>query len=117
MNPALPSTYSFIAKVVDEVEAMYHEAGVKLPGIHIGGDEVPDGAWDGSTSAMKMAKERGVSGRHGLHGEFVRKVGRIMRDRNIPIFGWQDIYTGYDDEYHTEISPLAGGVNCWVRLA
>ena len=114
MNPALPSTYSFIAKVVDEVEAMYHEAGVKLPGIHIGGDEVPDGAWDGSTSAMKMAKERGVSGRHGLHGEFVRKVGRIMRDRNIPIFGWQDIYTGYDDEYHTEISPLVGGVNCWV---
>ena len=47
MNPAMPGTYAFIAKIVDEIEAMYHEAGVTLPGIHLGGDEVPEGAWDG----------------------------------------------------------------------
>lgn len=114
MNPALPGTYAFIAKVVDEIEAMYHEAGVPLPGIHLGGDEVPDGAWDGSPAAMKMAQERGVSGRHGLHGEYVKKVARIMRDRSIPLFGWQDIYTGYDEEYHPQVAPQVGGVNVWV---
>lgn len=114
MNPALPGTYAFIAKVVDEIEAMYHEAGVKLHGIHLGGDEVPEGAWDGSSSAMKMAAERGVSGRRGLQGEFVRKAAHIFRDRNIPLFGWQDIYTGHDDEYHIAIAPQVGGVNCWV---
>lgn len=114
MNPALPGTYAFIAKVVDEIEAMYHDAGVKLPGIHLGGDEVPEGAWDGSGAAMKMAAERGVSGRHGLQGEYVRKVARIMRDRSIPLFGWQDICTDYDDEFHAEIAPVVGGVDCWV---
>lgn len=114
MNPALPGTYAFIAKVVDDIEAMYHEAGVSLPGIHLGGDEVPEGAWDGSPAAMKMAAEKGVEGRHGLQGEFVKKVARILRDRTIPLFGWQDIYTGYDDSHHIQVSPLVGGVNCWV---
>lgn len=114
MNPALPSTYAFIAKVVDEIEAMYHEAGVPLPGIHLGGDEVPDGAWDGSAAAAEMSEITGAKGRHGLHGEYVKKVARIMRDRGIPLFGWQDIYTGYGDGHHRQVAPQVGGVNCWV---
>lgn len=117
MNPAMPGTYAFIAKVVDEIEAMYHEAGVNLPGIHLGGDEVPEGAWDGSPAAIKMAAEKGLNGRHGLQGEFVKKIARIMRDRSIPMLGWQDIYTGYDDEYHPQVAPQVGGVNCWVSPA
>ncbi|KAF5271129.1 hypothetical protein FQR65_LT17724 [Abscondita terminalis] len=36
MNPALPSTYTFIAKVVDELKAMHKAAGVELKTIHLG---------------------------------------------------------------------------------
>lgn len=114
MNPAAPGTYRFIAKVVDEIAGMYKDAGVPLPGIHLGGDEVPEGAWDGSPEAMAMAKERGVSGRHGLQGEYVREVAGIMKERGIPLYGWQDICMDYDDSFNREVAPATGGVNCWV---
>lgn len=114
MNPAAPGTYRFIEKVVDEIAQMYREAGVPLPGIHLGGDEVPDGAWDGSPEAVALADSLGVSGRHGLHGVYVRKVADMMRRKGIPLYGWQDIYTGYDDTHHRQVAPATGGVNCWV---
>ena len=48
INVALPSTYRFIEVVFDEIIAYHKEAGVPLPAIHVGGDEVPEGAWVGS---------------------------------------------------------------------
>ncbi|MDE6741899.1 MAG: family 20 glycosylhydrolase, partial [Muribaculaceae bacterium] len=114
MNPALPGTYRFIAKIVDEIAAMYKEAGVELPGIHLGGDEVPEGAWDGSASANRLCENMGMKGRHALQGEYVRKISRIMRERNIPLYGWQDICTDYDDAFHAEVAPTVGGMDCWV---
>lgn len=114
MNPALPGTYKFITKVVDEIAAMYREAGVPLIGIHLGGDEVPDGAWDGSRAANDMSESLGVKGRHALQGEYVKNVANIMRSRNILLYGWQDICTDYDEAFHAEVAPAIGGMNCWV---
>ena len=48
MNVALPSTYRFMEKVIQEIVAMYKEAGAPLTTIHLGGDEVAKGAWMGS---------------------------------------------------------------------
>ncbi len=114
MNPALPGTYKFIAKVVDEIANMYKEADVPLIGIHLGGDEVPDGAWDGSPAAIKMSENLGLKGRHALQGEYVKNISNIMRSRNIPLYGWQDICTDYDEDFHTQVAPTVGGMDCWV---
>lgn len=114
MNPALPGTYKFITKVVDEIASMYKDAGVELKGIHLGGDEVPEGAWDGSASANKLSASKGLKGRHDLQGEYVRNISRIMSERNIPLYGWQDICTDYDDNFHAEVAPTVGGIDCWV---
>lgn len=48
MNVALPSTYNFIEKVVDEVIDIYAAADAELKTIHLGGDEVPEGVWEKS---------------------------------------------------------------------
>ena len=114
MNPALPGPYRFMEKVIDEVAAMYREAGVPLLGIHIGGDEVPNGAWDGSPSAQKMMQELKISGRHLMQGEFVRRIARMMRAKGIKMYGWQEIGVGYDEEFNAEVAPATGGVNCWL---
>ena len=45
MNVALPSTYRFMEKVIQELNAMYQEAGLSLYTVHLGGDEVPRGVW------------------------------------------------------------------------
>lgn len=114
MNPAAEGTYRFIGKVVDEIAAMYRDAGVPLPGIHLGGDEVPNGAWDGSKAATAMADSLGVSGRHGLQGEYVRRIAAMMKERDIPLYGWQDICTDYDSAFHARVAPAVGGMDCWV---
>lgn len=56
MNVAMPSTYRFIEKVVREIKEMYREAGVPLTTIHVGGDEVAEGAWSGSPLCMQLMK-------------------------------------------------------------
>ncbi len=38
----------FLKKVIDEIGRMYQDAGVELPAFHVGGDEVPEGIWEGS---------------------------------------------------------------------
>ena len=114
MNPAVGGTYRFIGKVVDEIAAMYADAGVALPGIHLGGDEVPEGAWDGSRAVASMMEERGLNSRHAVQGEYVRNISGLMRERGIPLYGWQDICTDYDADFHAEVAPTVGGMDCWV---
>lgn len=114
MNPALPGTYNFIGKVVDEIAAMYSDAGVELLGIHLGGDEVPEGAWDGSASANALSQRLGLKGRHELQGEYVKRISEMMKERGIPLYGWQDICTDYDDDFHALVAPTIGGMDCWV---
>ena len=49
VSVARESVFHFYEKVVDEITAMYAEAGLKLDVFHTGGDEVPEGAWTKST--------------------------------------------------------------------
>lgn len=117
MNPALPGPYRFMEKVIDEIATMYREAEVPLEAIHIGGDEVPRGAWNGSKSALEMIADENLGGEKGLHAKFVKQIAKILSQRNIPMNGWQEIAVGHTDEYNKEIVPLVGGVNCWSTLA
>lgn len=117
MNPALPGPYRFFEKVVDELVKMYAEAGVKLPGIHIGGDEVPHGSWSGAPSAQAMIKDKNLNGEHGLQGYYVRELAKILGERNLPMYGWQEVAIGYDDDFNNAIAPGTAGVNCWSTLS
>ena len=117
MNPALPGPYRFMEKVISEIALMYQEAGAPLVGIHIGGDEVPKGAWNGSPSAQAMIAAENLGGEKGLHAKFVRQIAKILSERNIPMYGWQEIAVGHTNEYNEAIAPLVGGVNCWSTLA
>lgn len=113
MNPALPGPYRFMEKVIDEIKSMYDEAGVTLSGLHIGGDEVPRNAWGGSKSAQAMISSQNLDGEKGLHAAFVRKIAAMLKERGIPMNGWQEIAIGHSADYDKEVLPLTGGVNFW----
>jgi hexosaminidase len=113
MNPALPGPYKFMAKVVDEIVKMYAEAGVHLLGIHIGGDEVPEGAWGGSQVAQDFMKANNIDGEVGLHAYFVRKIAQLLKERDLPMFGWEEIAVGHGADFDAAVAPTVGGVNCW----
>ena len=114
MNPALDGPINFMRTVIGEIISMYKDAGVELTAIHIGGDEVPDGAWNGSPSAQALIKEKNLDGEKGLHAYFVKQIANILAERGIPMNGWQEIAIGHSDEYNNEVAPLTGGVNSWT---
>jgi hexosaminidase len=75
------SSYRFVETVVDEIVSLYGEAGARLTAVHIGGDEVPDGAWQRSAACDGAD----------LHGRFVRRVRQILADRGLVTAGWEEI--------------------------
>lgn len=116
MNPALEGTYKFIGKVVDGIRAMYDEAGVEFIGIHLGGDEVPRNAWDHSKAVAMLSDSLGIKGTHAVQGYYSRRIAKMMQDRGIKLYGWEELGVGYDEEFNAEVQPVVGGVNCWHNL-
>lgn len=115
MNPALPGPYKFMAHVFDDLISMYDEAKVPLPGIHIGGDEVPARVWENSPSVQKMMKENGLTTQRQVHAAFVDSLARMLSDRGVKMYGWQEIANDHESDYNRRVSTKTGGVNCWTH--
>lgn len=91
INIALPSSYRFIEKVITELAKMHNEAGIELDMIHIGGDEVPKGAWEGSPECKKLMQMLDITDPGSLKDYFVNEVLKITEPQNIRVAGWQEI--------------------------
>ncbi len=88
---ALPSCYTFIEKVIDEVVAMYAEAEAPLEIFHVGGDEVAKKAWTGSPICQAHMQAMGMETTYDLKDEFIAKVLDILRKHNLQCEGWEEI--------------------------
>ena len=96
----LPSVYKFYGIVFDEVIRLHQEAGVPLPAIHIGGDEVPDGAWSGRD-------------RHEMKEIFTNGMLDLAEMRNIRLAGWEDIARGLKPETEERLKRSLYFLNVW----
>lgn len=113
MNVALPSTYRFMEKVVQELDAMYQEAGLSLATVHLGGDEVPRGVWIGSPKCQELMKEKGMTKAHDLSEYFITQMAGIMQKNGLKFSGWQEVALGHTEEAHRQLREQAAGVYCW----
>ncbi len=111
MSPALETTYQFMGQVFDDLIDMYAEAGVPLPAIHIGGDEVARGAWNGSQAVQDFMKANGLNTQHEMHAHFVKRIGRMLADRGVKMSGWEDI--AYVQPDPTDVAEQMYSVNIW----
>src|SRR6266704_3365381 len=93
MNPVLESTYRFIERVVGDLVAMHREAGVPLRHIHMGGDEVPAGVWQGSPAAQTYLKAHDVTSVDELWFVFYGRVAQILKAQEGGLLpsGWEEI--------------------------
>lgn len=114
LNPALESTYRFMFRVFNGLIDLYAQAGVALPAIHIGGDEVPRNAWTRSPAAHALADSLGYETQKQLHAHFVRQLNDYLASRGVRLSGWQDIATGRMDEYNAAVSPNVFSINSWT---
>ena len=96
----LPSVYKFYGMVFDEVIRLHREAGVPLSAIHIGGDEVPEGAWAGRD--RKAMKEL-----------FINGMLDLAEERGIKLAGWEDIARGLDSATTERLRKSLYFLNVW----
>lgn len=113
INVALPSTYRFMEKVIQEINAMYKDAGVPLTTLHLGGDEVPHGVWMGSPKCQELMKEKGMTKAHDLSEYFITQMAGIMQKNGLKISGWQEVALGHTEEAHRQLRQQTEGVYCW----
>ena len=96
----LPSVYKFYGAVFDEVIRLHKEAGVPLSAIHIGGDEVPDGAWSGRD-------------RHEMKETFINGMLNLAEARGIRLAGWEDIAKALEYETQERLKNSLYFINVW----
>ena len=96
----LPSVYKFYGTVFDEVIRLHKEADVPLSAIHIGGDEVPDGAWAGRDH-------------HEMKERFTNGMLDLAEARGIRLAGWEDIAKGLEPETEERLKRSLYFLNVW----
>ena len=108
MNVALPSTYNFIEKVVDEVIAMYQEADAPLKTIHLGGDEVPAGVWQKSPAIVQLMQKENIKEYDDLWYYYLAKANAILKQKGLYLSGWEEVAmrkTKLDTKNHYIANP------------
>lgn len=91
MNPGLPSTYAFIQRVVDQVVKLHKQAGVKLNTIHVGADELPNGAWEKSPATLALMQREKLASTTEVWDYFYGRVNQMLARHGLFASGWEEL--------------------------
>ena len=90
LNVAEEGTYRFMEKVLNELMLMYEQAGIKLPFIHVGGDEVAKNPWAKSPAVQKLMKEKGFKTTHDVEEYYISRIAEMAEYKGVKLGGWQE---------------------------
>lgn len=92
MDASLPSTYNFIGTVINDIVAMYKEAGAPLKVIHFGGDEVPAHVWEKSPAYLALkAGHPEIQSTGDLWYYFYGRVNQMLKAKGLNLAGWEEM--------------------------
>ncbi len=89
LNPGLKSTYRFLDGVISEVVALF-----PFDYIHLGGDEVPKGAWNRSPAVKKLMQKHHLKSRRDVQNYFFTRVDAILKKHGKKMVAWQEVLQG-----------------------
>lgn len=116
LNVAHEGVFRFVYKVVDELERMWADAGLKLEIVHLGGDEVPRGSWDASPDIQALMKEKGLRNAHEVSEYYISRVTEHLAQKGIKAGGWQEVGLDHPDAHNATVAPRFGMVNAWSTV-
>lgn len=119
INVCQNSTYRFMETVVNEIVEMYDEAGVPLATIHMGGDEVPNGAWEKSPACQDLIQQtEELDSVDDLPDYFFGRIHSMLAERNLSMAGWEEIALDDGDGGSAPDSNFAGTIrpNVWANI-
>ena len=116
LNVASDDVYRFIDRVVEELQKMYKEAGLKLEIVHLGGDEVPNNAWSKSPDVQALMQREGLKTQHEVSEYYIKRISQLLAARKIRIEGWQEVALDHKPEFNAVVAPHIAGVNAWSTV-
>jgi len=109
INVCQESTYRFMNVVIDDVIAMHADAGVPLNMIHMGGDEVPHGAWEQSPACDDLLATADIGSVGQLPSYFFGRMIDKLASEGIKMGGWEEVALRENEEGSAEINPEFAG--------
>ena len=116
LNVASDDVYRFIDRVVEQLQLMYKEAGLKLEVVHLGGDEVAHGAWEHSPDVQALMQREGLKTQHEVSEYYIKRISALLEARKIRIAGWQEVALDHNDAFNAVMTPRVAGVNAWSTI-
>jgi hexosaminidase len=89
MDPANPDTYVFLETVLDEVFKLFPG-----PYVHIGGDEVPNGALRKSPACIALMQKEGFTNEFQLQSYLNERIEKYVNAHGKTLIGWSEILKG-----------------------
>jgi hexosaminidase len=89
INPAMESSYVFLENVLSEVSSLFPFAY-----IHLGGDEVPRGAWEKSPAVKQLMKNKNLKSTRNVENYFFTRMDKILKKYNKKMIAWQEVLQG-----------------------
>lgn len=87
ISPCIENTYTIIENIIKEVAELF-------PGkyLHVGGDEVPEGAWKNSAACKKLNFDSSDPAfKNKLQNYFLTRVQKIVRKHGKIMAGWEEV--------------------------
>ncbi|SOD13303.1 family 20 glycosylhydrolase [Pedobacter xixiisoli] len=92
MDVAMPSVYTFLETVTDDIIAMYKDANAPLETIHFGGDEVPKGVWEQSPAFNRLKQsDSNIKTTADLWDYYFGKVSAMLKNKGLYLSGWEEV--------------------------
>lgn len=86
VNPALESTYVFLDNVIAELSKLF-----PFGYIHVGGDEIPSGAWKKSPAVKTLMQKKRLTNRKEVQKYFFTRLDNILVKHTRKMIAWQEI--------------------------
>jgi hexosaminidase len=89
INPGMESTYIFLENVITEVSKLF-----PFGYIHLGGDEIPKGAWKRSSTVKNLMQKKGLKNSKEVQNYFFARLDKILTKHKRKMIGWQEVIRG-----------------------
>ena len=89
INPGIESTYIFLENIISEISELF-----PFGYIHLGGDEIPKGAWKRSPAVHKLMEEKGLKNTKEVQNYFFNRLDKILVKHDRKMIAWQEVIQG-----------------------
>jgi hexosaminidase len=89
VNPALPATWDLLEPLAEEVAGMF-----PFGLLHLGCDELPHGAWEGSPAVAALMAAEGLTSRDDVQAWTMQRLARHLTERGLRVAAWEEAAKG-----------------------